>query len=157
MTIALSEQPPKTLDARWLAFWRLCLSILKEQGTWHRAQRPLLDEFVYALIGAEDARKGFKWLDALEVYATDAEELPPIAWSTLGAIAGALPTQWDRHTKRASALADQLALTPRGRKAAGLGREASRDEPVDPFTFLDAGDELATRRQRATATKNQPA
>ena len=42
------------------------LTTLKEQGTWAWEQKPLLDEYVFALIGAKDARRGFKWLDALE-------------------------------------------------------------------------------------------
>ena len=92
---------------------------------------------MFALRGAEDARSGFKWLDALEEYAENADELPEIAWTTLGKIASGLPVQWDRHAKRAMALADQLGLTDRGRKAAGIGGQNS-DEPEDPFADLDA-------------------
>src|SRR5258708_2083974 len=96
---------------------------MKAQGSWAWEQRPLLDEYIFPLRGAEDARKGFKWLDALEVYADNADDLPEIAWTTLNRIAAGLPVQWDRHAKRAAALADQLALTPRGRKAADIGIE----------------------------------
>ena len=114
------------------------MKVLKEQGSWSWEQKPLLDEYVYALMGAEQARTGFKWLDALERYAESADELPEVAWSTLGKIASGLPVQWDRHTKRAMALADQLALTERGRKAVGVGEQDS-DEPADPFADLDDG------------------
>lgn len=114
------------------------MKTLKEQGSWAWEQKPLLDEYVYALRGAEDARKGFKWLDALEVYAENAEDLPEIAWSKLARIASGLPAQWDRHVKRASALADQLALSERGRKAVGIrGDDEDDGEPDDPFAGLD--------------------
>lgn len=133
-----AERPPGALSAYWMHVWEHALKVLKEQGSWAWEQKPLLDEYVYALMGAEQARTGFKWLDALEQYAADADELPEIAWSTLGKIASGLPVQWDRHTKRAMALADQLALTERGRKAVGVGEQDS-DEPADPFADLDGG------------------
>lgn len=116
------------------------MDTLKEQGTWAWEQKPLLDEYVFALKGAEDAREGFRWLDALESYADDADDLPEITWAVLQRLAGNLPTQWDRHAKRAAALADQLALTPRGRKAVGVGYE-DIDAPA-----VSAIDELAARR-----------
>lgn len=138
-----AERPPQGLSAYWLGVWRHALKTLKDQGSWAWEQKPLLDEYVYALMEAERARVGFGWLDALEHYARDADDLPQIAWTTLGQIASSLPTQWDRHTKRAAALADQLALTPRGRKAVGVVED---DEvTVDPFAALDE-DELAPRR-----------
>lgn len=91
-----------------------------EQGTWAWELKPLLDEYVYALRAAEAARDG------------------------------GLPTQWDRHTKRAAALADQLVLTPRARKAYGLIDDSEDDKPSDPFAGLD---ELAPRRKdRAQAS-----
>ena len=139
-----AERAPAGLDAYWTHVWDHALTTLKEQGTWAWEQKPLLDEYVFALIGAKDARSGFKWLDALEQYAEDADELPPIAWTTLGKIAAGLPVQWDRHTKRAMALADQLALTERGRKAVGVG-DQDTDEPADPFADLD-GDAPKLRR-----------
>lgn len=115
---------------------------MKEQGTWAWELKPLLDEYVFALRAAEATRDGFAWLDALEQYAECADDLPEIAWSVLREIASSLPTQWDRHTKRAAALADQLALTPRGRKAINLGdTDAGQDD--DP---LGLDDELAPRR-----------
>ena len=138
MPVPTAERPPPGLNAYWLGCWRHALATLKAQGSWAWEQKPLLDEYVYALMAAETARKGLKWLDALEVYAENADELPEIAWQTLGKIAAGLPVQWDRHTKRAMALADQLALSERGRKAVGVGEQES-DEPADPFADLDEG------------------
>jgi hypothetical protein len=126
------------------------MGVLKEQGTWAWELKPLLDEYVFALRAAEATRDGFAWLEALERYADDnASDMPEIAWTTLREIASGLPTQWDRHTKRAAALADQLLLTSRGRKAAD--RVSKRDDkPADPFEALD---ELAPRRaDRAQAS-----
>lgn len=140
-----AERPPSGLNSYWNHVWNRALDVMKDQGSWAWELKPLLDEYVYALRAAEATRDGFAWLAALERYAEDADDLPEIAWTTLGQIAGGLPTQWDRHTKRASALADQLALTPRGRKAVRVGD--SDDKPSDPFSALDAGrDELSSRR-----------
>lgn len=139
-----AEKPPQGLSAYWLGVWRHALKTLKDQDTWAWEQKPLLDEYVFALRGAEAAREGFAWLEALEVYADGADDLPNIAWSVLREIAGGMPTQWDRHTKRASALADQLALTLRGRKAVGLV-ESDESTAADPFAELD---EVAARRER---------
>jgi hypothetical protein len=144
-SVPTAERPPQGLDAYWLGVWRHALKQLRAQGSWAWEQKPLLDEYVFALKGAEDARKGFKWLDALEVYAEAAEDLPEIAWSTLARIAGGLPAQWDRHTKRAMALADQLALTDRGRKAADI----HADEDDEPVSALDALDNVTPIRGRA--------
>ena len=110
---------------------------LQDQGSWAWESKPLLDEYVYALKAAEDARKGFRWLDALEEYAENADELPEIAWSVLGRIASGLPSQWDKHTKRAMALADQLALTDRGRKAAGIRDDDDAEEAGSALDKLD--------------------
>lgn len=141
-----AERPPKGLNAYWLGVWRTALKTLTEQGSWAWEQKPLLDEYVYALRAAEDARMGFKWLDVLEEYAdANAEDMPAISWTALRQIAGSLPTLWDKHSKRAAALADQLALTPRGRKAINLA--TNEDEEADPFGALDKEDELAARRK----------
>jgi hypothetical protein len=136
-----AERPPKGLNAYWLGAWRHALKTLKQQGSWAWEQKPLLDEYIHALAGAEQARLGFKWLDHLED-AVASEEVDFIALRT---IATGLPTQWDKHTKRAAALADQLALTPRGRKAINLATDDEDD--ADPFGSLDQGDELASRRK----------
>lgn len=109
--VPTAETPPKGLDAYWLGVWRHALKTLKAQGTWEWELRPLLDEYVMALAYARVARE-----------------------------AGEHPT-WDRHAKRAASLADQLALTARGRKAIGLGRE------VEPDGSASVADELLARRQ----------
>jgi hypothetical protein len=149
--VPTAERPPQGLDARWLGVWRHALKTLKEQGSWAWEQAPLLAEYVYALRAADDARQGFGWLDALEAYAGEhADQLEIPDFQVLAKIAGGLPTQWDRHTKRAQALADQLLLTPRGRRAAGLGA-GEDDAPLGGLEALDAAtDELAPRRQRKT-------
>jgi hypothetical protein len=135
-----AERPPSGLSSYWTHVWDHALSVLKEQGTWAWEQKPLLDEYVHALRGAEQAREGFAWLEHLEE-AVASEE---IDWIVLRQIAGALPTQWDRHTKRAAALADVLLLTPLAQKKHGLG---SNDVAASaPSVF----DELADRRRSAS-------
>ena len=94
-------KPPGSLPAERGRYWSRCMKVLVEQGSWDYPQRALLDEFVLALVAADDAREDGRGTD------------------------------WDRHAKRASAFADQLALTPRGRKAAGIG--GNDDAVADPF------------------------
>lgn len=140
-----AERPPTGLTAYWLGVWRCALKTLQDQGTWAFEQRPLLDEYVYALVAAEQARIGFGWLEQLGDVACE-----PVDFVMLAKIAGGLPAQWNTHTKRAAALADQLMLTPRGRKAVGLGSSDDAEKPADPFAAIDAGrDELAPRRRSA--------
>lgn len=141
-----AERSPSGLSSYWTHVWDHALKQLQAQGSWAWEQKPLLDEYVFALKGAEDARNGFKWLDALEEYADGADDLPEIAWMTLGKIAAGLPIQWDRHTKRAMALADQLALTDRGRKAAGVGNSDDAEQPVSALDALDGGNVTPIRR-----------
>jgi NAD(P)H-hydrate repair Nnr-like enzyme with NAD(P)H-hydrate dehydratase domain len=95
---------------------RHALKVLKEQGTWDWEQKPLLDEYVFSLMDAEGMR-------------LEGKSAP-----------------WDRAVKRAMALADQLVLTPRARKAYGLYDVEDEEESKDPF---DALDELAPRRAQA--------
>jgi hypothetical protein len=140
-SVPTTERPPKNLNAYWLGVWRRALKTMKAQDTWAPEQKPLLDEYVYALRGAEAAREGFTWLEKLE----DVDELTDTAWKTLASIAGGLPTQWDRHTKRAAALAEALILTPKSQRAHGIGTD-EEDEEDDGFGALDAADELAPRR-----------
>jgi 4-hydroxyphenylpyruvate dioxygenase-like putative hemolysin len=113
---------------------------LKEQGTWEWEQKPLLDEYVYALRAAEQTREGFAWLDHL----TETVAREEIDWITLKQVAGNLPTQWDRHVKRATLLADKLVLTPEVKKRHGL----NGDEDTEKVG--SAIDELAKRRARAS-------
>jgi hypothetical protein len=105
MGVPTLEKAPGGLSEPWLGYWRVTLRQLKEQDTWKVSQRPLLDSYVLALQGAEQAR-----------------------------LAGE-SVVWDRHTKRASHLADLLAITPRGRKAAGL--RATAGVPREPSVFDD--------------------
>ncbi len=152
-----AERPPHGLDAHHLGVWRHCLKVLQEQGTWRWELAPLLAEYVYALMGARDARDGWEWLGRFEQHIerlADSADPDSVDWAALSRvtarldrIANGIPVQWDRHTKRAAALADQLALTPRGRKVAGVGEQ--RDEKREnPFDVLDAGrDELEEKRQ----------
>jgi hypothetical protein len=134
-----AERPPSGLNAYWTHTWDHALTVLKDQGTWAWELKPLLDEYVFALKAAEDARVGFKWLEHLEEEVASED----VDWLVLQRIAGGLPTQWDRHTKRAAALAELLVLTPKAQKAHGLGGE---EKPEDPFDDFD--DELAQRRER---------
>ena len=137
--VPVHERPP-AIKMPWLQVWRNTLRELKDLGIWAPHLRPLLDEYVLALRGAHDAREGFAWLDHLEESIASEE----IDWVVLRQIASGLPTLWDKHAKRAAALADQLCLTPRGRKAAGLVFEEDANDNEDPFGALD---ELAPRRE----------
>lgn len=140
-----AERPPRGLDANWLGVWRHALKTLQEQGSWAWEQAPLLAEYVYALREAEKARESLPALAReLGVWLRDHPgDQTPVAWTTVGKIASGAPVQWDRHVKRAMALADQLALSDRGRRAAGQGAGEPEPEPDD----LDLLDELAPRRE----------
>jgi hypothetical protein len=106
------------MSAEWLGVWRHALKTLKEQDTWAWELAPLLTEYVLALRASERARQAGEHAN------------------------------WDRHRKAAMQLADQLALTPRGRKAIGL-RDDADDEDTKP-SGLDAApislEELRARR-----------
>ncbi|HEY7831784.1 MAG TPA: hypothetical protein VIC06_14575 [Solirubrobacteraceae bacterium] len=113
---------------------------MKLVDTFSASMRPLLDEYVFALRAAEDARVGFGWLGRLENIAED-----DIAWEALGKIVSGLPVQWDKHTKRAMELAGVLGLTPKAQKALSVKAKEGKDgEQDDPFGGLD---ELEPRRQ----------
>jgi hypothetical protein len=130
--------------------WDHALGVMKEQGTWAWELKPLLDEYVFALRAAEATRDGFGWLDALERYAENADELPEIAWSVLREVAGSLPTQWDRHTKRAAGLADKLVLTPEAKRRHGVYDEADEVDE-EGFDALD-GDNVTPIRPHREAS-----
>lgn len=116
------EKAPSGLSEPWLGYWRATLKALRDQDTWKVAQRPLLDSYVFALQGAEKARL--------------ADE----------------PIVWDKHTRRASHFADLLAITPRGRKAAGLRATvkspAQEASPFDGLAALEAPVSLDVERAR---------
>jgi hypothetical protein len=116
MAKPVAETPPAGLDAYWLGAWLHVLKTLKTQKTWAWEQKPLVDEYIFALVHARIAR-----------------------------LEGEMKT-WGNLATRASALADQLALTPRGRKAVGIKLEEAKDakQDQDPFAELD---ELERKRQ----------
>lgn len=140
----VAERPPKGLNSYWTHVWDRALVVLKEQGTWAWEQKPLLDEYVFALRAAEATRDGFEWISNYEPAASE-----DVDWMVLRQIAGSGPTAWDRHTKRAAALAQALVLTPKARHELGIGTED--DKADDPFASFNAApqDELAPRRRRA--------
>jgi hypothetical protein len=106
MAIRALERPPGGLREPWLGLWRASLYAMQAQGTWTPAQRPLLDLYISALEAASEARKARK------------------------------STVWDREARKALILAGQLALTPRGRRAAGVSATTTIERP-DPFAALD--------------------
>src|SRR5688500_17325139 len=131
-----AERPPSGLNSYWTHVWDHAMGVMKEQGTWSWELKPLLDEYVFALRAAEATREGFAWLEHLE----EAVASEDIDWIVLRQIAGGLPTQWDRHTKRASVLADKLILTPEAKRRHGID---SDEEEKPPKSVID---ELALRR-----------
>ena len=135
-----AERPPKGLNAEWTHVFQCALDTLKAQDSWSWELKPLLDEYIYALRAAQQCRDGFAWLDSM-LGDLDGREWDDV--QSLTKLAAGLPTMWDRHTKRAQALADQLALTPRGRKAIGVRADGDDKQPADPF---QEADELAERR-----------
>lgn len=145
MAIPSAERPPKGLNADWLGVWRHALKALKDQGTWCWEQRPLLDEYVYALRAAEDARVGFGWLDKLEEEATESVDL-----LLLKQIATGLPAQWDRHVKRANQLAHTLLLTEKARKEHGLSGNDDGDTNSSPMYDAAPVSLAEIRRRRAS-------
>ena len=115
MGIPSIEKCPGELTSRWAAVWRLSRDEMLEAGTFSATAKVLLDEMVWALANA----------DACRMSGEDAA--------------------WDRLAKRGSMLADQLGLSPRGRKALKLLAGGQDDEKnTDPFAQLD---ELAPRRK----------
>lgn len=93
-----AEKPPEGLDAYWLGTWRHALKVMKQQGTWTWESKPLLDEYVFALIEAQGCR---------------------LAGERLA---------WHRAAQRAMALADQLVLTERARKQLGIHDDEADEE-----------------------------
>jgi hypothetical protein len=106
MGVGTLEKAPNGLHEPWLGIWRASLRAMQNQGTWNPALRPLLDLYVVALEAAEQARLDGRF------------------------------SVWDRYARRAMLLADRLALTPRGRRAAGV-TACTPIEPPSPFAALD--------------------
>jgi phage terminase small subunit len=115
MGVPTLEKAPGGLHEPWLGIWRISLKQMKEQGTWLVSQRPLLDEYVYALRAAQNARA-----------------------SAESAVA------WDKHSKRALALADALGLTPKAQKVLAAKLKEGDEHQDDPFSGLD---EIAQKRK----------
>lgn len=110
MAVPVAERPPQGLDARWLGVWRHALKVMKEQGTWAWEQRPLLDEYVAALMEAETARAQ---AESAPYHETDKGLLHPHPGFQ----------QADRAARRAVVLAETLVLTPEAQRAAGIEGE----------------------------------
>lgn len=116
MPVPTAERPPQGLTADWLGVWRHAMKVLKEQGTWKWEQRPLLDEYVEALIEACTARDLAK---EDPYHETDKGLLHPHPGFQ----------QADRAARRAVVLADTLLLTESARRAHGLMDEEDPDAP----------------------------
>lgn len=86
------------------------MKVLKAQGTWQREQKPLLDEYVYALCEAASERSA---AEASPYHETDKGLLHPHPGFQVA----------DRATRRALQLADSLLLTPAARRTHGLLEE----------------------------------
>jgi hypothetical protein len=96
-----AEKPP-ALPGLWLNVWRHALKVMKAQGTWDWALRPLLDEYVDALIAAERCRHGFEWIDGLADRLADYGDPDEVREHTLALsrLAGSLPAQHDKNVRR---------------------------------------------------------
>lgn len=115
MPVPTAERPPEGLnDAYWLGVWRHVLKVLKEQGTWKWEQRPLLDEYVFALREAVTARE---MAQEDPYHETDKQLLHPHPGFQ----------QADRATRRAVVLADTILLTEKSRREHGLVDEEAPD------------------------------
>lgn len=110
-----AERHPEGLDAYWTHVWEHALKVMKEQGTWAWELRPLLDEYVFALIAADHARRH------------DDE------------------TKWDRCSKRAHLLANTLILTPDARRRHGGSDTEEAADPFAKFTGDELAEKRKTR------------
>ncbi len=118
MGTPVAETPPQGLDAYWLGVWRHALKVMQEQGSWRWEQRPLLDEYVFALIAAHEARLAD------------------------------LATVWDRHANRSLRLANALVLTPEAQAKLLVVDDDTEDAiPPGLDTAPISLDELAARRR----------
>lgn len=132
-SVPTAERPPEGLSAYWLGVWRHALKVLKEQGTWAWEQRPLLDEYVFAL---REARVSRELAEVDPYHPTTAGSLQPHPGFV----------QADRAARRAVLLAGTLKLTPEEqRKLVATDGSAA----ADPFAEFD---ELAQARARRSGT-----
>ncbi len=131
-----SNRPAEGIDkSPWRNLWEGCQRQLVEQGTWDDNQKPLLDQYIFAVKESLEARemaddRPFSEHADGRVYAH-----PGFALA-------------DRAAKRAATFADALVLTPKARKALGLLKEAAVDD--DDSQVAEAApvslDELRRRR-----------
>lgn len=113
--IPVAETPPFGLTAYWLGVWRHALKVMKEQDSWAWEQKPLLDEYVAALVEAEGARQLAKEDPYHETEKGLLHPHPGFA-------------QADRASRRAVVLAGTLLITPEAQRAHGLD-EPGEEEP----------------------------
>lgn len=130
--VPTAERPPEGLDAYWLGVWRHALKTLKAQETWAWEQKPLLDEYVFALEEAATSRDLAK---SDPYHETDKGLLHPHPGFA----------QADRAARRAIVFADTLKLTPEQQRRLTTGGNES-DDPMDALE-----DELAPRRSAKQA------
>lgn len=134
-----SDRPADGIDrSPWRNLWEGCQRQLKEQGTWQEQQKPLLDQYVFAVKEALEHR-------ALADEQPTAEHADGRVYLHPGFASA------DRAVKRAASLADLLGLTPKARKALGLlDLDDDADDQDDQPSALDAQpvslDELRARR-----------
>ena len=120
---SVTERPPDELDGWWLAVWRHALRVLKAQESWEREQRPLLDEYVFALRESTVQRQA---AEADPYHETDKGLLHPHPGFVIS----------DRAARRAVLLADALLLTPESRRAHGLADGKVNDGTASEFAGL---------------------
>ena len=123
-----AESPPTGLRAPYLALWKGCLEALKRQGTWTPDQKPLLDDYVFAVRQSVEHQQL-------------AEEAPFTVTEQGRVYAHPGFALADQAAKRAVLLADSLILSPKAKKAHGIDQD---EEDANP---LDRLDELAERRK----------
>lgn len=124
-----AERHPEGMAAFWVHTWQHALKVLKGQGTWAWEQKPLLDEYVFALREARTARE---LAEEDPYHETDKGLLHPHPGFA----------QADRAARRAVVLAETLKLTPEQQRKLGV---KENDEPADPFGEFD---EVAKARAR---------
>jgi len=127
-----AERPPAGLSAHWTHTWTHALKVLKAQGTWAWEQKPLLDEYVFALRESQTARE---LAEADPYHETDKGLLHPHPGFA----------QADRAARRALVLADALKLTPEQQRKLGT---TSSDEPEDEWADLYGDSDKVTPIRR---------
>jgi phage terminase small subunit len=151
------EKPPGIKEP-YLGMWRLALADLKDSGLWRGTVRPLLCEYIDCYRLAHEHRAIAETaVQTIHHRANKAageeawdEVLPAgVRRSTESNLDSLHPgfASADREMKRAIALANELGLTPKARKA--LAVEAA-EAPSEP-SVIGRLDELAQARRRRSA------